>query len=244
QDDRQLTNGDLNGDRVEELLLFDTEGSWKILKFSPAGPYGGEWKVTATGEEYKVREWNRGLVEFKANAAPYLSAYNQEVILTVFRDRKSGKNAYTLLRYLPADRKFVKVFPDRQGSLGLTIGIDTLKLADQLMPGHFRPGKPLSFFRYNRDWRYDLKEIRFNDSTFQIMASIDFAGYEGDRNPKYYEILKLHTGNWIDPAVTSVLVIVRNCKDVNYAGGDCNEYEEIPDLPNALQLYSVIPNKP
>ncbi|MBL7138313.1 MAG: hypothetical protein ISS17_06035 [Bacteroidales bacterium] len=229
QHDRQLTSGDLFGDRAEELLLFDKDGSWKILQFSPAGLSGGEWIVAATGEEYKVREWNRGLVEFKAIAAPYLSACNHDIILTVFRDLKSGKNGYTLLRYQPADRKFVKVFPDRQGSVGLTIGIDTLKLADQLMPGHFQPGDPLSFFRYNRDWRYDLKEIRFNDSTFQILASVDFTGYDEDQNPKYYEILKLCTGNWIDQAVTSVLVIGRNRPD--------------SDLPNTLQVYSFTPNQ-
>ena len=244
QNDRQLTSGDLSGDRVDELLLFDKEGSWKILRFSPTGSSAGEWKVVTTGEEYKVREWNTGLVEFKATAAPYLSAFSQDIILSVFRDLKTGKNSYTLLRYLPADRKFVKVFPDRQRSVGLTIGIDTLKPTDQLMPGHFQPGKPLSFFRYNRDWRYDLKDIQFNDSTFQILASVDFKGYNGDNNPKYYEILKLHTGNWIDPTVTSVLVIARNCKDPDFAGGDCSEYEEIHDLPGTLQLYSVIPNKP
>ena len=244
QNDRQLTSGDLSGDRVDELLLFDKEGSWKILRFSPTGSSAGEWKVVTTGEEYKVREWNTGVVEFKATAAPYLSAFSQDIILSVFRDLKTGKNSYTLLRYLPADRKFVKVFPDRQRSVGLTIGIDTLKPTDQLMPGHFQPGKPLSFFRYNRDWRYDLKDIQFNDSTFQILASVDFKGYNGDNNPKYYEILKLHTGNWIDPTVTSVLVIARNCKDPDFAGGDCSEYEEIHDLPGTLQLYSVTQNKP
>ncbi|NQV03588.1 MAG: hypothetical protein HQ542_13140, partial [Bacteroidia bacterium] len=187
KNERQLTSGDLDGDRIDELLLFDKKGSWKLLKFVPSGPTSGNWKEKATGEEHKIREWNRALVEFNATAAPYLSTYNNDLILTIFRELKSGKKSYTLLRFLPADGKFVKVFPDRNGSVGLTIGIDTLKLSDQLLPGHFQPGKPLSFFRYNRDWRYDLKDIRFNYSTFQILSSIDFTGFVGDQNPKYYE---------------------------------------------------------
>jgi len=243
-DDRQVTSGDLNGNGKDELLLFDKEGSWKILQFSPSGASSWEWKMLASGEEYRIREWNRALVEFKATSAPYLSDYKNDLVLTRFRDLKSGKDAYTLLRFLPGDNKFVKVFHDRHGSLGMTIGIDTLKLTDQLIPGIFHHGKPISFLRYNRDWRYNLKDIRFNDSTFQILASIDFAGYDRDRNPKYYEILKLHAGNWLDPDVTSLLVIGRNCKDQDYKGGNCNEYEEIPDLPNTLQLYSFSPNKP
>jgi len=243
QNGSQLISGDLGGERVDDLMLFTNDGSWKILRFSPSGSSGGGWKVITTGDEYKIREWNTGLVEFKAETAPYLDAYQQDLILTVFRDLETGKLSYTLLRYLPAGRKFVRIFPDKQRSVGLTVGIDTLKLEDQIMAGHFQPGKPLSFLRYNRDWRYDLKEIRFNDSTFRILTSVDFSGFDGDHNPKYYEILKLHAGNWIDPAITSILVIGRNCKDPGYNGSKCSEYEENPDLPSTLQIYSVIPKK-
>lgn len=243
KEDRQVTSGDLNGNGTNEILLFDNQGSWKILQFSPAGS-SGSWKTIASGEEYKVREWNRSLVDFKATAAPYLTTCKQDLILTRFRDLKTGKDAYTLLRFLPGDNKFVKVFHDAHGSLGMTIGIDTLKLSDQIFPGTFHPGKPVSFLRYNRHWRFDLNEICFNDSTFRILSSIDFKGYPEDQNPKYYEILKLYTGNWLKPDVTSVLVIGRNCKDPAYAGGNCSEYENLSDLPNMLQLYSFEPNTP
>ncbi len=244
KDDWQLTSGDLTGNGTDELLLFDGEGSWKILQFSTTGSGSGDWKLLASGEEYKIREWNGALVEFKATAAPYLSAYKNDLILTRFRDLKTGKDAFTLLRFLPGDNKFVKVFHDSHGSISLTIGIDTLKMTDQIVPGRFHQGKPITFMRYNRDWRYDLKDIRFNDSTFQILNTIDFAGYTGDQNPKYYEILNLHAGNWLDPDVTSVLVIGRNCKDPGYIGGDCMGYEDVLDLPNMLQLYSFTPNTP
>ncbi|MBN1198664.1 MAG: hypothetical protein JXA23_04865, partial [Bacteroidales bacterium] len=243
KEENQVTAGDLNGNGMDELLLFDGQGSWKILQFSAEGS-AGSWKTLASGEEYKVREWNRSLVDFKATVDPYLTPSKQDLVLTRFRDLKTGKEAYTLLRFLAGDNKFVKVFHDRHGSLGMTIGIDTLKLSDQLLPGTFYPGKPVTFLRYNRDWRYNLKEISFNDSTFRILASVDFTGYPEDQNPKYYEILKLYTGNWLSPDITSVLVIGRNCKDPGYSGGNCSEYKNLPDLPNMLQLYSFAPNTP
>ena len=64
--------------------------------------------------------------------------------------------------------------------------------------------------RYNRDWRYDLKQIRFSDSTFRVLANIDFLGYENDHNPKYYEMLKIIPGNFTDAKKTSLMVIGRN----------------------------------
>jgi len=242
-EETQVTSGDLNGNGTDELLLFDNKGSWKILQFTPSGSFGS-WTTLADGNEYKLREWNRSLVEFSATAAPYLPGEKRDLVLTRFRDLKSGKEAYTLLRFLPGDNKFVKVFHDIHGSVGLTIGIDTLKLSDQLFPGTFHHGKPVSFLRYNRDWRYDLKEICFNDSTFRTLTSVDFTGYQEDRNPKYYEILNLHTGKWLDPDITSILVVGRNCKDPGYHGGSCSEYEDLPDLPNMIQLYSFAPNTP
>ncbi|MFH1160057.1 MAG: hypothetical protein V1733_03810 [bacterium] len=238
REDKPPACGDLNGDRLTELILFDKEGSWKLLRFTPGGPDGGRWTPLATGEEYPVREWNPDLNLFRISAGKYLSRFDQNILLTTFQDKKSGKLGYSLLRYDIPNKKFLPPHQGRQGNEGVTIGLDTLKPGDPLFQVTFAKGR-LAFLRYNRDWRFDLKEIRFNDTTFQALENVDFTGFTGDQNPKYYEILKLFTGNWIDPAVTSVLVIARNCKDNNYKGGDCQTYEELPALPNTLQIYSL-----
>lgn len=244
QNGHQMTSGDLTGNGLDELLLFEKNGSWKLFQFVPSGPSSGDWKTLATGEEYKLREWNQSLVDFNASTGRYIAGSATDLVLTRFRDLKTGRDAYTLQRFVPGDKKFVKIFSDSQGSIGLTIGIDTLKLTDQIIPGNFFPGNRNSFLRYNRDWRYDLKDIIFNDSTFRILSAVDFTGNPADRNPKFYEILKLHAGNWLDPDVTSVLAIARNCKDPAFNGKDCSEYEEIPGLPSTLQLYTFTTKKP
>jgi len=230
--------GDLNGDKLTELIVFDEEGSWKLLKFVAGGQGGGRWIPLATGEEYKIREWNPGLNLFRVTAGRYLARFDRDILLTIFRGKKSGKSGYSLLWYSIPDKKFLPPHKGRQGNEGITIGLDTLKPGDPLFQGSFTR-KYLSFLRYNRDWRFDLKEIRFNDTTFQVIQNIDFTGYPGDQNPKYYEILNVFTGNWIDQAVTSILVIARNCKDPDYKGGNCTVYEELPALPNTLQIYSL-----
>jgi len=94
-------------------------------------------------------------------------------------------------------------------------------------------------FRYNRDWRYDLKEIRFNDSAFQVIANMDFNGYEKDFNPKYYEILRLVPAMLVNPGLNSLLVIGKNCKSMDPKQKECKEFLDLPALPGTLQVYSL-----
>jgi hypothetical protein len=93
-------------------------------------------------------------------------------------------------------------------------------------------------FRYNRDWRYDLKEIRFNDSTFQVIANIDFTGYEKDFNPKYYEVLRLVPAMLVNPGMASFLVIGKNCKKKDPNEKECKEFTDLPALPGTIQVYT------
>ena len=93
--------------------------------------------------------------------------------------------------------------------------------------------------RYNRDWRYDLKEIAFSDSAYHILNNIDFTGYSADHNPKYYEVLKLIPGRFTGNQV-SFIVIGRNCKNKDYNGKECSEYEDLPELPDFISVYSFV----
>ena len=93
-------------------------------------------------------------------------------------------------------------------------------------------------FRYNRDWRYDLKEIRFNDTTFQVLANMDFTGYEKDHNPKYYEMLRLVPAMLVNPGLTSFLVIGKNGKN-DPKKKENKEFIDLPALPCSIQVYSI-----
>jgi len=192
------------------LILFDRNGSWKILRFTLSSPEKGSWQTEATGTEYPVREWDRSLNEFSVWAAPFRSGSSGDLLLTVVKDLKTGAFRYTLLQYDPADRKFLRLYSDKQGSSGLTIGLDTLKTTDLLYPGHFRSGDALTVIRYNRDWRFDLKQIQFTDTAFTICNVLDFDTEDPDANPKFCEEVEIATGNWFDPAITSVMVVGRN----------------------------------
>lgn len=86
-------------------------------------------------------------------------------------------------------------------------------------------------------WRFDLKLIE-NDV---VLGNVDFKGYPNDYNPKYYEFVKLVPGNFLSKNQTSLLVVMCNCADANFSGEKCNQIEDLPFLPNSVQLYNFSP---
>lgn len=227
---------DLDGDRITELLVLGERGSWQVLRFANEG-----WTTVSNGKENRIGEWDDKYTDFKITPGKFLKGSNADLLLTVFSEKSKKKYAYSLVRFSPAEKRFVKALNSREGTVGITIGMDTLKPSDQFIFGRFTQATEGMFLRYNRDWRYDLKEMVFNDSTFAILANVDFSGYPKDQNPKFYETLKLVPGRLINPAETALLIIARNCKDRNYQGGVCKEWEDLPYMPNTLRIYSFNP---
>lgn len=89
--------------------------------------------------------------------------------------------------------------------------------------------------KLDRSWRFDLKLIENNI----ILGNVDFKGYPNDCNPKYYEFVKLIPGNFLSSKLTSLLVVMCNCADADFSGESCNQIEDLPFLPNSVQLYSI-----
>lgn len=89
--------------------------------------------------------------------------------------------------------------------------------------------------KLDRSWRFDLKLIENNI----ILGNVDFKGYPNDYNPKYYEFVKLVPGNFLSSKQTSLLVVMCNCADADFSGESCNQIEDLPFLPNSVQLYSI-----
>ena len=111
---------------------------------------------------------------------------------------------------------------------------------DTLFPGNYTEEKQ-TFLKLNTEWRFDLKLLEKEDSGYRIIGNIDFKGYPKDYNPKYFEFVKLITGNFLSKEKTSVLIVMCNCADANFSGKKCDQIENLPFLPNSVQLYNISP---
>ncbi|HZX62530.1 MAG TPA: hypothetical protein VFE66_04885 [Bacteroidales bacterium] len=232
-----LIAADLYGNNVTEILTTAADGSWKVFRFDKAKKE--PLTVLASGDSDPLKQWNYLQTDFKITPGRFLQKYPQEILLTVSGDKTKPGYSWSLLRFDPASHSFIPCFNEKQNHLGKTIGLDTLKPGDEIFTGTFDNSGKIQVFRYNRDWRYDLKEIRFNDSTFQVIANMDFIGYEKDFNPKYYEILRLVPAMLVNPGLTSFLVIGKNCKKKDPKEKECKEFIDTPELPGIIQVYSL-----
>jgi len=224
-----LYTGDFNGDRRSELLMVADNGSWKVMSFEQPGNTAGKWKIIAADDNDPVREWDLGRMDIAVNTGKFFPRTAGDQVLTVMRDKGNGKYSYTINSLNISRMKWEPLFPEKQNNCGKTIGLDTLKPADEFFTGISPDGKGPVVFRYNRDWRFDLKEISFSDSTFAIRSSLDFHGYGLDHNPKYYESLRIIPGHFLSASEISFLVIGHIAKE--------RHYEAI--LPDFTDIYSV-----
>ena len=220
---------DLNGDKFSELLAVEPDGSWKIFSFSANISHP---VVNESGKSGTIPQWSSTMMEKQITAGKFIQKYTQDLLLTIFKEKGKPGYSYTIFRFDPGSRTFISCFPEKQGKLGKTIGRDTLKPTDEFFIGNFDNSGVRKIFRYNRDWRYDLKEMRFNDTTFQVLANVDFKGFEKDHNPKYFESLRICPGTFLKPGLSSLLMIQKNPK---------NPASRI--LPETIQIYSFDKNE-
>lgn len=95
------------------------------------------------------------------------------------------------------------------------------------------------WLKLNQDWKFDLKLLEQDKNDFTILGNIDFKGYPADHNPKYYELVEIISGKFMNKNRTSLLVLMANCKDASFIGITCTELENLSFLPNSTQLYSI-----
>jgi len=227
----ELVPGDFNGDGRTEMLQVMPDGTWTVSLFQPGKP-AGSWKTMAGGPGSINPAWTAEAGKSSVTADRFLPGHAADLLLSVSEGGKDGGRSWTLLRLDPGGKAWQPALPGSGPAGGRTIGLDTLMPADRFFLLTGPDGKP-AMMRYNRDWRFDLKEIRFNDTTFAILSSIDFRGFDGNRNPKYYESLTLLPGRFLDR--NTISLVVAGHMDPS------RHYDAI--LPGFIDLYILSDNR-
>jgi hypothetical protein len=223
-----LVCGNFTGDARQEILVVSTDGSWDLLLPEPAPGRPLQFKSLRAETKEPLQMWNQKDHRVGLTAGRFLPGLPHDVVLTVAQEGNGGGCFYALFSWQASSNAWMPVYPEKQQHRGLTIGLDTLKPDDRYFV--MNTGKGTRVFRYNRDWRFDLKEIRFSDSAFTILTSVDFRGYGMNRNPKYYEQLLLVPGMFRNPAGMQFLV----------TGSVAHERKYEAVLPEFVDMYSLI----
>ena len=128
-------SADFDGDKISELFTLEDNGSWTVLKLniSQVNPL----TVVSSGKENSVKEWQSKNPLFKVSSGRFLNAFDQDLILTIFKPADSRSFSYSLRRFDAVNRQFVPLFPEKQQYYGKTIGLDTLHPDDEFFTGPF-----------------------------------------------------------------------------------------------------------
>ncbi len=212
-----IFSADFNGDEKTDLLTIDkTSGETKLYNFETNKFI---LKNTLKGIDKKHLKYlnNMNVVSnFNINKLPALVYFTEKNMV---------------LLQLKADKL-------EENQTNLTGDFMIFKTADKLF-SIVSSSQKNTLLRLNTEWRFDLQLIEKNSSEISIKNVLDFKGYANDYNPKYYEYTKIIIGRFMDKNSSSVLVVSCNCKDDKFDGVLCNEIENLKELPNSINIYSV-----
>ncbi len=155
---------------------------------------------------------------------------NDELVITTTSSKAVG---FHLLKYNPEKNVFTEV-PSSKNISSL------LGPRSTLIKGNFDSDSGDEILLFNKESRFDLKLIDNDASGMFVRGRIEFTNFPGNQNPKYYEFPKAIAGNFTGNPMSSLMFILRNCDDDDFDGNKCNNYSDIPYLPNTVQFYTPL----
>jgi hypothetical protein len=218
---------------LEEIICFK-EKSRGMFSFSPESKqFNKLWENTVAADPL----WN-------PNSNAYSGDFNTDGKTDVLLV-ETKTNTWKILNFTGKEWILVSEGKDPKKewiSNKKTVVAGVINPGDTLFPGNYTEQKQ-TYLKLNTDWRFDLKLLEKEDSGYLIIGNVDFKGYPKDYNPKYFEFVKLITGKFLSKEKTSVLVVMCNCADADFSGKKCDQIENLPFLPNSVQVYSISTQK-
>ncbi|MDD2635865.1 MAG: hypothetical protein PHW82_10235 [Bacteroidales bacterium] len=69
---------------------------------------------------------------------------------------------------------------------------------------------------FSKTRRFELKLLSFNKMSYEILYNIDFKGYPHKQSPKYYEINKIITGDFMGDHKTEIIIFQDNLEKIEW----------------------------
>ena len=119
--------------------------------------------------------------------------------------QENNETFYLLLDYLHNNWKL-----SPHHSNNKTIFKDNLDFnSDFHVLSRMKKGKDI-LLQLNRDKRFELKMIEFSRETYEILKLVEFKDFPRRQNPKYYEIIKYLTGDFLGEGRSQIFIFQDN----------------------------------
>lgn len=205
------------------LLVVYTDGHWKLFDFDKS-----QWTPLAQSKT-PVQAWDSDKFNTQFTTAPLYGTSGPEVLLSVSSAVRGTMHVY-MLHTWNKQTKTLHLVPRHT-----VYGTDSLKAANGLYPAF--DGTKTFLLKADTAWRFDMKLLAFNDTTYRICGQTEFEGIPYGLNPKFYEIVRLHPGRFIHPNKTSLLVLAYN-KGRKEGNKPAPVYATFKNMPNLLCIFT------
>ncbi|MEO8085809.1 MAG: hypothetical protein ABI763_03260 [Bacteroidota bacterium] len=208
-----IAAGNFAGDNRQEIIAFTPDGQWRIYEKEKIS-----WSLMGTG---KIE---RGTM-LSIHPVPF---GNHDKLIMFYE--KNHKLDYCLLDFSNGKNCSLSEFRNKSF-------LSYYSSYASFLSGSYEKANAPVLFYLNKEWRFDLKKVRITVDGIFIESMIDFQQPDANRNPKYYEYTKLLGGKFFDPGTDYLLMMMRNCRDLNFDGKTCTEYEEVKGMPSGYLFY-------
>ena len=204
--------GDFDADQIADLLVINTQTKkWELL-------------------HYKNNDW----VSFHQSSNPVPEGMINEH-LSVLIDNHFERNNQTILMQSSGNKLVYYSLKNKQWQTSLYQSLHENILCNE--HDYWLNWNDAKLLKFNNQWRFDLCEVAFDHNQLSGRSRLNFKGFKGNSNPKYYEHTNLVSGNFIHSNKKSLLVISYNCSRFNSDGKECSEIENNAELPNSIHFY-------
>ncbi|MDD2385809.1 MAG: hypothetical protein PHP52_03400 [Bacteroidales bacterium] len=163
-----------------------------------------EYKLLSTKNLLKIELGN--LKFFKGN---FLD--NNQQVLLFFIQNKQDK--YQLFEYQNSTQSWI-LSPLHSNKSSQSF--DKLEFLNDYYVFNYDNKSPIKLLEFSKTKKFELKLLSFNKMSYEILYNIDFKGYPNKQNPKYYEISKIITGDFIGDKKTEIIVFQDNLEKIEW----------------------------
>lgn len=215
----KIIAGNFTGDDKDEILFISDSGRWKLFLKKE-----GDFKVINSGS------FSRGTI---LSIHP-ISSGNKCEKLIVFSERNQKLDYFLLDFNTPKSNCSISEFRDKSF-------LTHYDVRAVFFSGPFEKPGSADLFYLNKEWRFDLKKVQLTGNGIFIQSQIDFVQPDAMQNPKYYEYTSLISGKFLPTGVSMFMVMMRNCKDADFDGNSCKQFEEVEQMPSRNMFYQYKP---
>ncbi len=163
-----------------------------------------QYKVLSTKNLVKPESGN--LKYFKGN---FLDK-NQQVLLFFIQNKQ---DKYMLFEYQESTQSWI-LSPLHSNKSSQSF--DKLDFLNDYYVCNYDNESQIKLLGFSKTHKFDLKLLSFNKMSYEILYNIDFDGYPHKQNPKYYEISKIITGDFMGDQRTEIIIFQDNLEKIEW----------------------------